>query len=66
VTPTTTVPEVEPKPLPFRLDTLKRLIQHAPEVRLARAIVRWVQEQGPVERPAERDAAPEARRPQSH
>ncbi len=60
-TPATTVPEVEAKPLPFRLDALKRLIQHAPEVRLARALVRWVQEQGP----AEQETAPEPRRPQS-
>jgi hypothetical protein len=61
VTPTPAVPEVEAKPLPFGLDTLKRLIQGAPEVRLAKALVRWVQEQGP----AEREPTPEPRRPQA-
>ena len=36
VQPPVAVPEVADKPLPFGLDTVKRLIQSAPEVRLGR------------------------------
>ena len=61
VQPPVAVPEVAEKPLPFGLETVKRLIQSAPEVRLGRKIVEWVQQQ----EPPDGKAAPEPPRPQA-
>ena len=61
VQPPVAVPEVAEKPLPFGLETVKRLIQSAPEVRLGRKIVQWVQQQ----EPPDGKAAPEPPRPQA-
>ena len=54
------MPEVATKPLPQPLETLKRWAAYAPEVRVGRAIIRWVKSQSPADSPP-----PEPRSPQS-
>jgi hypothetical protein len=43
------MPEVAAKPLPQPLETLKRWAEYVPEVRMGKAIIRWVQSQPPAE-----------------
>jgi hypothetical protein len=36
-----------PKPLPQPLETLKRLVEHVPEVKIVETISRWIKAQPP-------------------
>jgi hypothetical protein len=56
------MPEVATKPLPQPIETVKRLIEHLPEVKMGKALIRWVTSQPPADSPA---AVPEPRQPQT-
>jgi hypothetical protein len=56
------MPEVAVKPLPQPLQTLKRWVEYVPEVRVGKAILRWVRSQPP---PDAEPPPPESRRPQT-
>jgi hypothetical protein len=42
-------PEVATKPLPEPIETVKRLIEHIPEVKVGKVIMRWVKSQPPAD-----------------
>jgi hypothetical protein len=56
------MPEVATKPFPQPIETVKRLIERLPEVKMGRALVRWVRSQPPADSPAQ---LPEPQRPQT-
>lgn len=60
--PPAELPEVVTRPLAQLLETLKRWARHAPDAKVGRAIVRWVQSQAPAD---PRAPQPAPRSPQS-
>jgi hypothetical protein len=53
------MPEVLAKPLPEPIETVRRVIEYIPEVKVGRAIIDWIRSQPPA------DPAPPPRQPQS-
>jgi hypothetical protein len=58
------MPEVATKPLPEPLERMKRLIEYLPEVKMGKALIRWVRSQPPPD-PAPAASVAEPRPPQS-